>query len=91
MADTGTRALETDASSVVAMAAAGEPVTITDGGRPVARMVPYLSSFVEDLMATGRARRARRRLSDLPSPEPMQPGESSLSEGLEEMRRSERY
>ena len=87
----GIRALERDALSVVAMAAAGEPVTITDGGQPVVRIVPYVSRFVEDLVATGRARPARRRLSDLSLPEPMQPGESSLSEGLEEMRRSERY
>ena len=91
MAEVGIQTLQTDAAAVVAMAAAGEPVTIIDGGQPIVRMVPYVSSFVEELIATGRARAARRRLSDLPFPEPIQPGESSLSEGLEEMRKRERY
>ena len=91
MAEVAIPTLESDATSVVAMAAAGVSVTITDRGRPVARMVPYVTSRIEAMIADGRARTALRRLSELPAPEPRQPGEPVLSEQLAEMRRAERY
>ena len=91
MAEVAIRTLESDASSVVAMAAAGEPVTITDRGRPVARMVPYVTSRIEAMITDGRARSALSKLSKLPVPEPRRPGEPVLSEKLAEMRRAERY
>lgn len=83
--------MERDALSVVAMAAAGEPVTITDRGRPVVRIVPHAPSRIEAMVAEGWARPALRRLSELPVPEPRQPGEPVLSVGLQEMRSIERY
>ena len=44
MADVGIRALKQNASAVVAEAAAGATVTITDRGRPVAQLTPLPSS-----------------------------------------------
>ena len=40
MKTVGVRALKQNASAVVAEAAAGETITITDRGRPVAQVVP---------------------------------------------------
>lgn len=91
MAEVGIRTLESEASSVVAIAVAGEPVTITERGRPVARIVPYAASRVEAMIAAGQARPALRRLSELPVPEPRRPGQPVLSEQLEAMRSAERY
>lgn len=91
MTEVGIQTLESDAASVVAMAQAGEIVTITEGGRPVARMVPYVPSRIEAMIAAGLARPALRKLSDLPAPEPRQPDEGVLSADLEEMRQSECY
>ena len=91
MAEVGIQTLERDAASVVAMAAAGEPVTITEDGRPVARMVPYAAGRLEAMIAAGLARPALRKFSELPPPEPRQPDEGVLSEELERMRSDERY
>lgn len=55
MSEVGIRALKQNASAVVAEAAAGELVTITDRGRPVAQMVPVAASRVEALVAAERA------------------------------------
>ena len=91
MSEVGIRALKQNASAVVAEAAAGELVTITDRGRPVAQLVPVAGSRVEALIAADRARPALRRLSELPPP--ARPGRHrrSLSEAVEEMRQAERY
>lgn len=89
--EVGIRALKQNASSVVAEAAAGESVTITDRGRPVAQMVPLSSSRVEALIAADRVRPARRRLSELPAPARRKRGRPALSEELSEMRGAERY
>jgi prevent-host-death family protein len=91
MSEVGIRALKQNASAVVAEAAAGELVTITDRGRPVAQMVPVTASRVEALIAGERARPALRRLRDLPAPKRRRRGRPSLSEELEEMRQVERY
>jgi len=91
MSEVGIRALKQNASAVVAEAAAGEMVTITDRGRPVAQMVPVASSRVESLIAAERARPALRRLSELSAPTRRRRGRPTLSEELEEMRRAERY
>jgi prevent-host-death family protein len=37
----GIRALQIDAAAVVRRVAAGRRITVTDGGRPVARLVPW--------------------------------------------------
>ncbi len=87
MAEVGIRALKQNASAVVAAAAAGETVTVTDRGRPVAQLTALPSSPLERLVAAGRARPPRRDIRDLPAPEPGH----SASAALQAMRDSERY
>ncbi len=59
MSTVGIRALEQNASQIVARAAAGEVVTITDRGRPVAQLVPVPEGRVAVLVASGQARLAK--------------------------------
>ncbi len=87
MSEVGIRALKQNASAVVAEAASGETVTITDRGRPVARMSAIPKSRLEGLIDEGHARPARNKLVDLPAPEPG----PELSRALLEMRDDERY
>jgi prevent-host-death family protein len=91
MPEVGIRALKQNPSAVVAEVAAGELVTITDRGRPVAQMVPVAASRVEALIAAERARPALRRLGDLPAPRRRRRGRPTLSEELEGMRQAERF
>ena len=85
MARVGIRALKQNASAVVAEAAAGETITVTDRGRPVAQLMPISTSRLDALEASGRARRARRDLVQLQGPEPG----PELSAELAEMRDAE--
>jgi prevent-host-death family protein len=87
MEEVGIRALKQNASEVVAHAAAGETVTITDRGRPVVQMTAIRSSALQRLMDSGRARPPKRKLVDLPAPSPG----PNLSEELKTMRDAERY
>lgn len=87
MTEVGIRALKQNASAVVADAAAGETVTITDRGRPVAQMTPIPVSRLRSLVDMGRARSARHDLAELSRPDEG----PSLSEALSEMRDAERY
>ena len=87
MAEVGIRALKQNASAVVAEAAAGETVTITDRGRPVARMSAIPKSRLRGLIDEGHARPARNKLVDLPAPEPG----PDVSVALLETRNDERY
>lgn len=87
MSEVGIRALKQNASAVVAEAAAGEVITITEHGRPVARLTPMPSGTLAGLISSGRARPPRRSLHDLPSSAVGAP----LSEILREMRDAERY
>jgi prevent-host-death family protein len=64
------RALERNASSVVARAAAGERLTITDRGRPVAQLTPIPRTPLQRLVSAGLARPARRSLAELAPPKP---------------------
>ncbi|MFV1961644.1 MAG: type II toxin-antitoxin system Phd/YefM family antitoxin [Acidimicrobiia bacterium] len=91
MSEVGIRALKQNASAVVAEAAGGEMITITDRGRPVAQLVPVASTRVEALIAAERARPALRKLSDLSPPSRRRRGRPTLSGELEGMRQSERY
>ena len=91
MSEVGIRALKQNASAVVAEAASGELVTITDRGRPVAQMIPVPTDLVAKLIAAGRARPALQRLSDLPEPGRRRRGREALSQELEKMRTTERY
>lgn len=91
MKTVGVRALKQNASAVVAEVAAGEVVTITDRGRPVARLVPLASGPLAGLVGAGRARPARGRLTDLGAPPRRRPGAKALSSVLRELRDDERY
>lgn len=85
------RALKQNASAVVAEAAAGEIVTITDRGRPMAQLIPLSSSRVHALVQAGRARPARRSLAELDDPPRRRAGQPRLSSIVSEMRDAERY
>lgn len=87
MTEVGIRALKQNASEVVAHAAAGETITITDRGRPVVQMTAIPSSLLQRLLNSGRARPPKRDLRDLPAP--IQG--VNLSNVLAEMRDAERY
>ncbi len=91
MAEVGVRALKQNASKVVAEAAAGASVTITDRGRPVARLVPLSAGVVDTLVAAGQARAPRGRLSELPEPAPRRRGRPRLSDTLAADRDAARY
>jgi prevent-host-death family protein len=90
MKTVGVRALKQNASAVVAEAAAGEVVTITDRGRPVAQLVPLPSSRLEALVTAGRVRPAKRSLRDLDEPPRRRRGRAPLSATLAGMRDDER-
>jgi prevent-host-death family protein len=87
MAQVGVRALKQNASAVVAEAASGELVTITDRGRPVAQLGPVRQSRLESLLESGQARAPKRELSDLGLPE----AGPSLTSELQALRDAERY
>lgn len=87
MTEVGIRALKQNASAVVAEAAAGETVTITDRGRPVAQMTAIPTSRLSALVEAGHARPGRRRLRDLGPPT----AGPDLSAELRSMRDDERY
>jgi prevent-host-death family protein len=90
MSEIGVRKLKQNASQVVAEAGAGAVITITVRGRPVARLGPLEATRTESLIASGRARPALRRLSELPGPVRRKRGQPRLSEELARMRRDER-
>jgi prevent-host-death family protein len=87
MSEVGIRSLKQNASAVVAQVAAGETVTITDRGRPVALLTPIPSSPLRSLLDAGRGRQAKRLITELAHP---QPG-ISLSSELAGQREAERY
>jgi prevent-host-death family protein len=91
MKTVGVRALKQNASAIVADAAAGEIVTITDRGRPVAQLVPLPTGHLEALLAARLARAPKRSLADLPLPPKRKRGQRPLSTVLAEMREEERY
>lgn len=85
--EVGIRALKQNASQVVARAAAGESITITDRGKPVARLTPLEETVVDRLIAAGQARPPLRPMAELPLPTVT----GDLSSALQEMREDERY
>lgn len=87
MSEVGIRALKQNASAVVAEAAAGETVTITDRGRPVAQMTAVPTSRLRGLLEAGRARGPRRSIADLPPPDQG----PNLTAELATMRDAERF
>lgn len=87
MSTVGIRALKQNASAVIAEAVAGETVTITDRGRPVAQLAPLPISPLQRLRASGATRAPLRDIRSLPAPEPG----PSISAELAAMRDAERY
>lgn len=79
--------LARDARAQVAAANTGEQVVITDQGQPVALLLPYPPSRLQELIASGRVRPHRRTIDEVPAPTSRQP----LSQVLAESRNSERY
>jgi prevent-host-death family protein len=77
----GIRELRQYASRVVARVAQGETVTVTDRGRPVARLVPVLESRLEQLVTDGAVIPAAQPPSALP-PRLAPTGGQSLSEAI---------
>lgn len=88
MHEVGIRALKQNASEVVARAAAGEVITVTDRGRPVAQLVPLPDSTLQGLVAAGLARPPKRAIADLPSPVD---AAAPLSDAVVAARTDERY
>lgn len=91
MKTVGVRALKQNASAVVADAAAGEVVIITDRGRPVAQLGPMATNGVDALVAARRARPPKRSLADLGPPPKPRAGETRLSTVLSALRDEARY
>jgi prevent-host-death family protein len=91
MKTVGVRALKQNASAVVADAAGGETITITDRGRAVAQIIPLPTSRLNALVAAQRARPAKRSLRDLGEPPSRRRGQPPLSRVLAELREDERY
>lgn len=87
MAEVGIRALQRNASAVVAAAAAGETVTITDRGQAVAQLTETPTSTLQRMLGAGRARPPRHEMRDLPPPEPG----PDVSAALAKMRDAERF
>ncbi len=87
MSEVGIRALKQNASAVVADAASGETVTITDRGRPVAQLTAIPASRLRGLIDAGRARSARRNIAELCAPD----NGPDVSAELSAMRDAERY
>lgn len=86
MAEIGIRALKQNASAVVARAAAGEVIVVTDRGRPVAQLSPLPVGNLAALLETGQARPAKRPLTELAPPE----RGPSVSDALAALRSDER-
>ena len=87
MATVGIRALKQNASAVVADAVAGETVTITDRGRPVAQLTAIPASRLQSLINMGRARPSRRDITEIPAAT----SDITVTTALLEMRNAERY
>ena len=70
----GIRELRQQASKVVARVAQGESLTVTDRGRPVARLVPLVESRLDQLVREGMVIPAAAPLSGIPKRLPPLPG-----------------
>lgn len=88
MKTVGVRALKQNASAVVAEAASGETVIITDRGQPVAQMLPLGGGALRDLERAGLVRTRRHSAADLPAP---LTARAALSDAVRRGRDDERY
>ena len=91
MATVGIRSLKQNASEVVRQAAAGDVITITDRGTPVAQIVPLRASRLEEMRNAGLVRRATTSAADLPLPTVEITDGPNLGDTLRTMRDDERY
>jgi prevent-host-death family protein len=91
MKTVGVRTLKQNTAEVLAEVRAGESVVITDRGRPVAKLVPFEADMLGALVASGRARRAKRSPAALSAPPKRRAGEPSAAQVLAAMRSEERY
>jgi prevent-host-death family protein len=66
MTEIGIRALEQNASAVIARVAVGEVLVVTARGRPVAQLAPLPAGRLDQLRSSGEARPARGSLADVP-------------------------
>jgi prevent-host-death family protein len=88
----GIRELKDTLSAVLHRVQEGEPIEVTDNGRPIVRMVPIRPmSVTERLVAEGTLVLALDQDNEWPDPEPMPPGERPMSEIVIEMRADERH
>ncbi len=86
MTEVGIRSLKQNASAVVATAAAGEIVTITSRGHPVALLTPIPKSRLQELIDAGLTTPIQRSIAELSDPI----AGPSMSKTLAEMREDER-
>jgi prevent-host-death family protein len=89
----GVRELRQNLSVYLRRVEHGETLDVTEHGRLVARLAPAPApdtSVLDRLVAEGRARPARRPISDLPRPIELLPGSLTASDVLREMREDER-
>ena len=91
----GIRELKAHASALIRRAAGGETITVTDRGRPVARIVPVRDddSWWERMVEEGRVIPAEGDLIQLlreTPPPPLAPGETAPYQALMELRADER-
>lgn len=91
MSSIGIRALKQNASEVVRQAAAGDVITITDRGTPVARLVPLRTSRLDEMRNAGLVQRASKAAADLSFPTVEITDAPALSDTLRTMRDDERY
>ena len=81
------RRLQENATSILARVKAGESVTISDRGDPVAMMVSLAPTNYADLIKQGRVREAKASVTGLPPARPL----AGLDEVLGAQRDSELY
>lgn len=86
MSEIGIEELQMHAANLVACARAGESITITDEGAPVALLVPIKRSGIETMADFEPATPPTRRLENLPPPAPRSAGQAPLSDVVDEMR-----
>jgi prevent-host-death family protein len=88
----GIRELKDTLSAILHRVREGEPIEVTDNGRPIVRMVPIRPMRATDwLVAEGTLVLAPDQDDEWPDPEPTPPGERPMSEIVIEMREDERY
>ena len=85
----GIRALQQNASQVVGRAKAGEIITITEHGKPVARIVPIAKDRYQELIDAGRIIPAKRPFSERKPP--LEGRDYSLADEIIRGREEERF